>query len=83
MGAPADHTSQESQVLPVPTSGVSRAATQEPDEKKDVSVDWFDLPVLAKLDSMHLVTEWQFQNPTRLRMLMRSDDELATWVFVN
>jgi hypothetical protein len=42
--------------------------------------DWLDLPMLAKLDSMHRLTEWQFQNPTRLRTLMKSDDEDATWV---
>jgi hypothetical protein len=36
--------------------------------------------MLAKLDSMHLLTEWQFQNPTRLRSLMKTDDEDATWV---
>lgn len=76
----------QSQAEPSRTvSEISRATTQEVDgdEKKDSethpTVDWFDLPVLAKLESMHLVTEWQFQNPTRLRMLMKSDDDLATW----
>jgi hypothetical protein len=66
-------------------SEASRAATQEVEDETEpgetsVSVDWFDLPMLAKLESMHLVTEWQFQKPTRLRTLMRSDDDLATWV---
>ncbi|KAG6873033.1 hypothetical protein C0995_003789 [Termitomyces sp. Mi166 len=49
--------------------------TEEPEESKN----WLDLPMLTKLDSMHLLTEWQFQNPTRLRTLMRSDDENASW----
>ncbi|KNZ72071.1 hypothetical protein J132_04352 [Termitomyces sp. J132] len=49
--------------------------TEEPEESKD----WLELPMLTKLDSMHLLTEWQFQNSTRLRMLMRSDDENASW----
>jgi hypothetical protein len=67
-------------------SEISRAATLEledgnDDDRYNVSVDWFDLPVITKLESLHLVTEWQFQNPTRLRTLMRSDDELATWVY--
>jgi hypothetical protein len=44
------------------------------------STDWFDLPMLAKLESMHTVTEWQFQNPTKLRTIMKSDDEYAAWV---
>lgn len=43
-------------------------------------IDWFDLPMLVKLDSMHTVAEFQFQNPTRLRTIMKSDDEFATWV---
>lgn len=53
--------------------------TQEATEREE-SRDWLDLPMLVKLDSMHLLTEWQFQNPTRLRTLMKSDDETATWV---
>ncbi|KAF9533716.1 hypothetical protein CPB83DRAFT_405954 [Crepidotus variabilis] len=45
----------------------------------DPSLDWFDLPMLAKLESIHTLAEWQLQNPTRLRMIMKSDDETATW----
>jgi len=43
-------------------------------------IDWFDLPMIAKLESMHTVAEWQFQNPTKLRTIMKSDDEFASWV---
>lgn len=50
------------------------------DEPKEQSHDWRDLPMLAKLESMHTVAEWHFQNPTRLRMTMKSDDEYAQWV---
>jgi hypothetical protein len=46
------------------------------------SIDWFDLPMLAKLESLHTIAEWHFQNPTRLRMIMKSDDDFATWVRV-
>lgn len=46
------------------------------------SIDWFDLPMLAKLESLHTLAEWHFQNPTRLRMIMKSDDDFATWVRV-
>ncbi|KAJ7454864.1 hypothetical protein FB451DRAFT_1049218 [Mycena latifolia] len=52
---------------------------EEQHEEQQASTDWRDLPMLTKLDSMHLLTEWQFQNPTRLRTLMKSDDEDATW----
>lgn len=52
-------------------------------EDQEESKNWLDLPMLTKLDSMHILTEWQFQNPTRLRTLMRTDDETATWVHSN
>jgi hypothetical protein len=42
--------------------------------------NWNNLPMLVKLDSMYLLTEWQFQNAQRLRTLMKDDDETATWV---
>jgi hypothetical protein len=44
------------------------------------SIDWFDLPMLSKLESMHDLAEWQFQNPMRLRTIMKTDDEAALWV---
>ncbi|KAJ7123339.1 hypothetical protein C8R46DRAFT_928223, partial [Mycena filopes] len=59
-------------------SPVSGAVPQEEEEQEE-SKDWLDLPMQTKLDSMHLLTEWQFQNPTRLRTLMKSDDDEATW----
>ncbi|KAG5641076.1 hypothetical protein DXG03_006066 [Asterophora parasitica] len=61
------------------------AQPSEPDskindaEEQEESKNWLDLPMLVKLESMHLLTEWQFQNPTRLRTLMRNDDENASW----
>jgi len=42
--------------------------------------NWCELPMLVKLDSMYLLTEWQFQNPLRLRSIMKDDDETACWV---
>ncbi|KAG5637972.1 hypothetical protein H0H81_002416 [Sphagnurus paluster] len=47
--------------------------------QQEESKNWLDLPMLTKLDSMHILTEWQFQNALRLRTLMRSDDENASW----
>ena len=56
------------------------ATEQPPPMDPEESKDWLELPMLEKLDSMHLLTEWQFQNPHRLRQLMKSDDEYASWV---
>jgi len=42
--------------------------------------DWLDLPTAKKLDSLHTLMEWQFQNPNRLRTQMKDDDEDAQWV---
>ena len=41
---------------------------------------WCELHMLVKLDSMYLLTEWQFHNPLRLRSIMKDDDEAACWV---
>ena len=61
---------------------VTNTIDDKPDvhSAQDEPKDWADLSMLEKLDSMHIVTEWHFQNPLRLRQLMRSDDETASWV---
>ncbi|KAH9941354.1 hypothetical protein B0H21DRAFT_811643 [Amylocystis lapponica] len=48
-------------------------------ELEEESKDWLELPMLDKLDSLHLLTEWQFQNSQRLRTMMKDDDEGAQW----
>ena len=48
--------------------------------ENDRSINWLHLPMLSKLESMHTLIEWQFQHPTRLRNIMKSDDESALWV---
>ncbi|KAH0833157.1 hypothetical protein J3R83DRAFT_12183 [Lanmaoa asiatica] len=48
-------------------------------EVAEKQVDWLDLSMLAKLESLHTLAEWQFQNPHRLRQQMKTDDEQATW----
>jgi hypothetical protein len=58
---------------------------QHPNGEQHVAGDvvfknWCELPMLVKLDSMYLLTEWQFQNPLRLRSIMKDDDETACWV---
>jgi hypothetical protein len=48
-------------------------------EPQEESKDWLALPMLTKLDSLHLLTEWQFHNVNRLRTIMKDDDETAQW----
>ena len=50
-----------------------------PPEPEEESKDWLTLPMLTKLDSLHLLTEWQFHNVNRLRTIMKDDDETAQW----
>ncbi|KAJ7194258.1 hypothetical protein C8J57DRAFT_1108823 [Mycena rebaudengoi] len=52
---------------------------KEEEQPQQETKDWLDLPMLTKLDSLYLLTEWQCQNPTRLRSLMKTDYEVATW----
>lgn len=75
--------------VPPPWPAVDKASSSEQAEEpaqqnnvqnfNELAKDWLDLPMLVKLDSMHLLVEWQFQNPMRLRNLMKFDDEGATW----
>lgn len=58
----------------------SHASVRENSPAMEESKNWLDLPMLVKLDSMHLLTEWQFHNPQRVRTLMKDDDEGALWV---
>jgi hypothetical protein len=55
---------------------VDGAPLIEPEEE---SKDWLTLPMLTKLDSLYLLTEWQFHNVNRLRTIMKDDDEIAQW----
>lgn len=71
MGGP-DHIS----VTKVEEDDISSETLEQPEKQ----VDWLDLSMPAKLESLHTLTEWQFQNPHRLRQQMKTDDEQATWV---
>lgn len=68
----------ESEYLKAGQSHVDRNSETFADGQE--SKDWLELPMLTKLDSLHSLMEWQFQNPMRLRTLMRNDDEDASWV---
>ncbi|KAF7312177.1 DALR-1 domain-containing protein [Mycena indigotica] len=67
--------SEAAEISRAESSDEAVESSSEPETK-----DWLDLPMNTKLDSMHCVAEWQFNNPTKLRTLMKSDDEEATWV---
>ncbi|KAF8558093.1 hypothetical protein OG21DRAFT_1595512 [Imleria badia] len=54
-------------------------ASSETLEVPDKQIDWLDLSMLEKLESLHTLAEWQFHNPHRLRQQMKTDDEQATW----
>ena len=63
-----------------PASEYDIAERTETNEGTSTLKDWSDLGFLEKLESIHTVMEWHFQNPMRFRQTMRSDDEDATWV---
>lgn len=65
---------------PVSSSNVRNSDSEDREMGQQLSIDWFSLPMVIKLESMHTLVEWQFQNVTRLRTIMKSDDEFASWV---
>ena len=60
--------------------GKENATAEEDVTPLDEPKDWLDLPLLTRLDSLHLLTEWQFQNPHRLRQFMKDDGDAGHWV---
>ncbi|TFK19694.1 hypothetical protein FA15DRAFT_165056 [Coprinopsis marcescibilis] len=78
-GAASGPSSRQPTEEPAHEESSTHTKEEEHETPAHPTVNWSDLTMLQKLDSMHLLTEWQFQNPLRLRGLMKSDDELATW----
>jgi hypothetical protein len=72
------HTSPQTDEKP--SNKVDKGAPNTIDDRPHV--DWSSLSMDQKLESLHTLVEWQFQNPTRLRTIMKSDDESASWVRV-
>ncbi|KAH9997882.1 P-loop containing nucleoside triphosphate hydrolase protein [Russula vinacea] len=72
------HSSTEPELdeMKLELMSVEAATLIKPEEE---SKDWLTLPMLTKLDSLHLLTEWQFHNVNRLRTSMKDDDETAQW----
>ena len=68
-------TELELDEMKVESMSIQGTPLDGPEESKD----WLTLPMLTKLDSLHLLTEWQFHNVNRIRTIMKSDDETAQW----
>ncbi|KAI0759560.1 hypothetical protein BD413DRAFT_487618 [Trametes elegans] len=66
---------QDDAEVPAKSDSDQKPKEEEPEESKD----WLDLPMLAKLDSLQLLTDWQFHNPYKVRQLMKDDDDTANW----
>lgn len=69
-----------------PNSGKDAVRLEDPDGKHDSpaeSKDWADLTMKQKLVALHMLTEWQFDNPHRLRQLMKDDGDGGHWVSAN
>ncbi|KAL0954712.1 hypothetical protein HGRIS_003666 [Hohenbuehelia grisea] len=82
MGEAAPDLADGSQDAPDQSRRTSPGTSMPPNidaNAEEPPKDWLELPMLTKLGSLHLLTEWQFHNPTRLRTLMKSDDENAEW----
>lgn len=74
-------STRASSILPDASNANNASDDVEPEEDPLAEdIDWFDLPLLTKLDSLHTLVEWQFQNPLRFRSVMKDDDETAQWV---
>jgi hypothetical protein len=49
-------------------------------EEMQEIIEWTSLSLQLRINALYDMCEWQFQNPTRLRVNMKADDEYATWV---
>lgn len=47
------------------------------------SREWAELDMKEKLEALHTLTEWQFDNPHRLRQQMKDDGDHGLWVCIN
>ncbi|KAH9999208.1 hypothetical protein BJV74DRAFT_176427 [Russula compacta] len=76
-----DHSGESSADLKLDEMKIESTSVQGTPlpELEEESKDWLTLPMLTKLDSLHLLTEWQFHNVNRLRTIMKDDDETAQW----
>lgn len=70
---------EQPDINPAKSEDIPKSEDALQPEEEEEPRDWLTLSMLEKLDSMVLLTEWQFQNQARLRQTMKSDDEGAMW----
>jgi hypothetical protein len=83
MSVQKDEVKSENGSMPQTHKPTIEEPIEEPpsdDSPDQESRDWISLSMLEKLDSLHLLTEWQFQSPHRVRTLMKTEDDQASWV---
>lgn len=79
-GTPIGHDcSTESHRSPDPVKVEDEESGTDQPQHCGKQINWLELPMLAKLESLHTLVEWQFQNPLRLRSQMKDDDDNAQW----
>ncbi|OCB85271.1 hypothetical protein A7U60_g7576 [Sanghuangporus baumii] len=77
IGTPQDEEASDASSLRA--NSVKKEDDDVSQNSQNTVKDWANLSMLEKLESIHTVIEWHFQSPSRLRSIMRSDDETATW----
>ncbi|KAI0084113.1 hypothetical protein BDY19DRAFT_997962 [Irpex rosettiformis] len=63
----------------VKLGGVEQSEHQGSDEPPQQSRDWSEFSLTEKLKALHTLTEWQFDNPHRLRQQMKDDGDHGLW----
>ncbi|KAI6042453.1 hypothetical protein EDC04DRAFT_2658182 [Pisolithus marmoratus] len=76
-GTPPDFS--ESRGTPEPVKAEDEESVTDQPRHGGKQINWLELPMLTKLESLHTLVEWQFQNPLRLRSQMKDDDDDANW----
>ncbi|KAL5485769.1 hypothetical protein ACEPAI_6810 [Sanghuangporus weigelae] len=80
IGTPQDtEASDEKTASSLRANSVKKEDEDVSQNSQNTVKDWANLSMLEKLESIRTVIEWHFQSPLRLRSIMRSDDETASW----
>ncbi|KAL5526019.1 hypothetical protein ACEPAG_7357 [Sanghuangporus baumii] len=80
IGTPQDtEASDERTASSLRANSVKKEDEDVSQNSQNAVKDWANLSMLEKLESIHTIIEWHFQSPSRLRSIMHSDDETASW----
>ena len=75
-----DATQENKRVKEDSGAQIERKEPQDTNEPSPQSKDWSELSMKEKLEALHALTEWQFDNPHRLRQQMKDDGDHGFWV---